>query len=213
VGGEYSGEWKVCHGELLADHVCEHKNVLFSIVGLRSGDLCRSAGQFDLVQVRQLLRVVSEFCPGEGRMSWADRSLPLQQPSSPFRRQTQAAPIPQTPENRTHQRLAAELPPHPGPLRPLDCRLSRLLPLCLPLHHLEAFMQLGLDSTSCWIEMNIRSVGCRKEELAALSNIGKADDQPTRPELEVKPQGELKLSPRESRGRLGKERRAYGPNV
>ena len=33
----------------------------------------------------------------------------------------------------------AELPPHPGPLRPLDCRLSRLLPLRLRPHHLEAF--------------------------------------------------------------------------
>src|ERR1700735_418475 len=48
-------------------------------------------------------------------------------------------------ENRTHQRLAAELPPHPGPLRPHPHSLSGILPLRLSPHHLEAFMQLALD--------------------------------------------------------------------
>src|ERR1700679_1573929 len=47
-------------------------------------------------------------------------------------------------ENRTHQRLAAELPPHPGPLRPHPHSLSGILPLRLSPHHLEAFMQLAL---------------------------------------------------------------------
>src|ERR1700691_2727795 len=52
-------------------------------------------------------------------------------------------------ENRTHQRLAAELPPHPGPLRPHPHSLSGILPLRLSPHHLEAFMQLALDNSRC----------------------------------------------------------------
>src|SRR5271155_2187758 len=42
--------------------------------------------------------------------------------------------------------MAAELPPHPGPLRSHPRRLSGLLPLRLPPHHLEAFMQLALGT-------------------------------------------------------------------
>ena len=49
-------------------------------------------------------------------------------------------------ENRTHQRLVAKLPPHPGALRPHPHRVSGLLSFRLPDHRLEAFMQPALVS-------------------------------------------------------------------
>jgi hypothetical protein len=47
-----------------------------------------------------------------------DCPLPKERPQSPIRGQTQAAPLPKALENRTHQRMAAKLPPHPSPIRP-----------------------------------------------------------------------------------------------
>ncbi len=46
------------------------------------------------------------------------------------------------------QCLAAKLPPCPSPLRPYPYRLSRICPLRLPPHLLEAFMQLGRVHTN-----------------------------------------------------------------
>jgi hypothetical protein len=72
-----------------------------------------------------------------------------------------------TMENRTHQCLAAELPLYSSPLRSHSYHLSRLFPLRLPPHRLEALRQLALvqlaaraDAISQDRQIEIRIHGC-----------------------------------------------------